>query len=217
MAKQKTRSEIAAEYSTQIRDIRPGESEVQYFRSLAKVADQRMVRLERLAMQDNYKGVLSYSYQSAQYDIKALSGNPNATRFNIALKKNKDGTVNQAMLHAKINAVKRFLEAPTSMKKTITQSYQKRADTINKKFGTNFTWQQMGRFFESRAYNEMRGKHFASDMILKAIGRIQKTAKKKDIQAGVDQNIRISGDAVVNEVASEIQSAGFTVKDFIGK
>lgn len=215
MAKRKTRTEIAAEYGTQIRDIRPGESEVQYFRSLAKVADQRMVRLERLAMQDNYKGVLSYAYQSAQYDIKALSGNPNATRFNIALKKNKDGTVNQAMLHAKINAVRRFLEAPTSMKKTILQSYQKRADTINKQFGTNISWQQMGRLFESKAYETMRGKHYASDVILKAIGKMQKKPKKQDIQKGIDQNVRVKEDAVVNEVMNKIAQEGLTLNDFI--
>ena len=215
MARQKTRQQIAAEYNTTVDPIKPGQSEVDYFKQLAKRADQRMVRLERLAEQENYRGVLSYAYQTAVYDIKTLSGDPNATRFNIALKKNKDGTVNQQLLHAKINAVTRFLEAPTSMKKTITESYQKRADTINRKFGTNFTWQQMGRFFESAAYEKMRGKSFASDTILKAFGSIKKAFGAKKVTEAQIQNVRVSDDNVVNEVSGAIVKAGLKTSDFL--
>lgn len=224
--RQKTRAEIAAEYGTtigapgsKIKDIQPGETEVQFFKRLAKVADQRMVRLERLAEKENYKGVLSYAYESAVYDIKALSGNPNATRFNIALKKNKDGTVNKSLLHAKINAVKRFLEAPTSMKSTITDVYAKRAATLstNMKLKKPLTWQQAGRIFESRAYDTMRRKGYTSDQIVKAVGAINSKTKKADISKALDQNIRVSDDAVVNEVAQAIAGEQLTLNDFIGK
>mgnify|MGYP003293744997 CR=1 FL=1 len=75
MARQKTRQQIAAEYNTTVAPIKPGQSEVDYFKQLAKRADQRMVRLERLAEQDNFKGVLSFSYQSAVYDIQRKAPN----------------------------------------------------------------------------------------------------------------------------------------------
>lgn len=220
MAKRsRTRSEIAAEYGTQIPDIKPGQSEVDYFRQLAKRADQRMFRLEKLAEQDNYKGVLSFAYESAIYDIKALSGNPNATRFNIALKKNKDGTVNKTLLHARINAAKRFLEAPTSMKSTITDIYEKRAASLSKnmKLEKPLTWQQAGRIFESRAYDTMRKKGFTSDQIVKAVGAINSKTKKSDVKKALDQNIRVSEDAVINEVAQAIAGEQLTLNDFIGK
>lgn len=220
MAKRsRSRADIAKEYGTQIPDIKPGQSEVDYFRQLAKRADQRMVRLERLAEKENYKGVLSYAYESAVYDIKALSGDPNAKRFNIALKKNKDGTVNQSLLHAKINAAKRFLEAPTSMKSTITDVYEKRAETLSKnmKLEKPLTWQQAGRIFESRAYDTMRRKGYTSDQIVKAVGAINSKTKKADISKALDQNIRVSDDAVINEVAQAIAGEQLTLNDFIGK
>ena len=220
MAKRsRTRSEIAADYGTQIPDINPGQSEVDYFRQLAKRADQRMVRLERLAEQDNYKGVLSYAYESAVYDIRSLTGDPDARRFNVALKKNKDGTVNKTLLHAKINAAKRFLESPTSMKSKITEVYQKRADTLSKNMGLEkpLTWQQAGRIFESRAYDTMRKKGFTSDQIVKAVGAINSKTKRSDVTKALDQNIRVSEDAVVNEVAQAIAGEQLTLNDFIGK
>ena len=215
MARQKTRQQIAAEYNTTVAPIKPGQSEVDYFKQLAKRADQRMVRLERLAEQDNFKGVLSFSYQSAVYDIKTLSGDPNATRFNVALKKNKDGTVNQQLLHAKINAVTRFLEAPTSMKKTIVQSYQKRADTINRKYGTDFTWQQMGKFFESAAYEKMRIAGYGSDTTLVSFGETKKKFGTRKVVGAQRQNVRVSKDEVVNEGAQAMFNLGLNVSDFL--
>ena len=219
MARQKTRQQIAAEYNTTVDPIKPGQSEVDYFKQLAKRADQRMVRLEQLQEQQNYKGVLSFAYKSAEYAIKEFYGGEipsnRKPRFNIILKTNKDGTVNKTLLHAKINAVKRFLEAPTSMKKTITESYQQRADTLHRKYGTNFTWQEMGRFFESAAYEKMRVKGYGSDAVLKSVGSIKKKFGTKKVTAAQKQNIRVSDDQIENEVAQAIINEGLNVSDFI--
>ena len=212
--RKKTPEQIAAEYGTQVKPIRPGQSEEAYFRQLAKRADQRLVRLERLASEENYQGVLQYSYKKALYDIRALSGQRDATRFNTALQKNKDGSVNQAMLHAKINAVKAFLEAPTSMKSTITRMYKNRTETINKKYGTKFTWQELGRFFESAGYDKMRAKGYGSDVILKSIGQQQKKVSPSDVKKGAQQNVRVPEDKVVEEVTGAIEAQQLTLKDF---
>lgn len=213
MAQRKTRQQISQEYGTQAPAIKPGQSEEAYFRMLAKRADQRLVRLERLAEQQNFEGVLSYAYKGAMKDIRQLTGNREATRFNVALQKTKSGDINKALLHAKINAVKRFLESPTSMKSTILESYKKRADTINRKYGTNLNWQQLGRFWESAGYQKML-KTYGSDVILKAIGQKQKSAKPDDIKKGAEQNVRVPEDAVVKEVEKAMTDSQLTLKDF---
>lgn len=228
--KRRSRAEIAAEYGTVAPEPYSWESEVEYFRRLAKEADQRMVRLEKAAgvyvakrgqnkgqvsiPKKGFENVLSYAYRQAINDIQTLSGKRDATRFNTVLKKNKSGQVNQTLLHSKINAVKRFLEAPTSMTSTIKEMYQKRADKINEKYGTTFTWQELGRFFESAGYDKLRAKLIASDVILKQIGKMQKNVDPKAVKAGADQNIRVSEDKVVAEVGKIIKDNQLTLKDF---
>lgn len=217
MAKERTRTrqEIAADYGTKVPDIKPGQTEEQYFRQLAKAADQRLLRLERLAADENYKGVLSYAYESAMYDIKALTGNPNARRFNVAVKKTKAGETNVTELRQRISAVKKFLESPTSMKSSITAVYKKRAKSVNQSLGTNFTWQQVGRFFESKGYEKMKALKFTSSAIAKAFTAIKNQTKKADYDKALSQNIRVSKDAVVNEVANAISAEQLTINDFI--
>ena len=213
--KRRKPSEIAADYDTKIRDIRPGETQEQYYRALAKAADTRLARLEQLQEKANYRGVLSYAYQNAMYDIREMRGDPNARRFNVAVKKNKDGTVNKTDLHRKINAVKRFLESPTSMKSKIDVIYKRRAEKLNEKFGTNFDWKDLGRFFESKAYATQMAKYKgASDKILKSVGSIEKKYGRKDIEKGIDQNVKISDDEVIDEMAKDMIASGLSAKDF---
>lgn len=213
MARQKTRAEIAQQYKTTVPEQKPGQSDVAYFKQLAKRADQRLVRLERLSTEKGFEGVKSYAYKSAINDIRQLTGNRDATRFNVALQKNKNGEVNKALLHAKINAVKRFLESPTSMKSTIVESYKKRADTLNERYGTNFTWEQMGRFFESALYQKL-SKIFGSDIILKIIGMFQHKVTPPNIEDSLNQNVRVRDDAVLAEVQRTLESQQLTLKDF---
>lgn len=213
MARQKTRAEIAQQYKTTVPEQKPGQSDVAYFKQLAKRADQRLVRLEQLAGQKNFEGVLNYAYKSAIKDIRQLTGNRDATRFNVALQKTKSGEINKSLLHAKINAVKRFLESPTSMKSKIIETYKKRADTINDKYGTNFTWQELGRFWESAGYEKQR-KDYGSDVILKSVGKMKEEVKPENIRKGAEQNVRVSDDAVVSDVVKAFKASGLTLKDF---
>ena len=66
-------------------DIREGESPEAYYKRLAKAADQRLVRLEKLAGHKGYKNVKSYSYARAMSDIQIY--NPKGSRFNAAISK----------------------------------------------------------------------------------------------------------------------------------
>ena len=199
---------------TEVRDIRPGETDEHYFKELAKRADQRMREIERLQDTEHYKGAVGYAYKSAVYDIQAITNNPNAKRFDISLKKNADGSVNKTDYHQKLNAVKRFLEAPTSTKTGITQMYKKRADTINQKYGTSFTWKELANYWE-KAGAEKVGRAFGSDVMLKAVDRLKREARPKDVKKANRQNRKVNDSEVVQEVAEQIKEAGLTFNDLI--
>lgn len=211
----KSRAQIAREYGTTIRDIRPGETEEAYFKQLAKAADQRLLRLEELAKQEGFEPVMDYAYQGAMYNIQRMRNDPNAKRFNVALPKNKDGSINKAALHARINAVKQFLESPTSMKSGILKVYKRRADKMNKDMGTDFTWQELASYFEKERYAKEDLDAIASDVILKAVSRIRNIKKPEDIKKTANSNQKTTGDKVVDEVAEKLLKQGLTFDDFI--
>lgn len=144
---------------------KPGESIEQYYRRLAKTADQRLVRLERLQGQEGFGGVLDYAYQRAQRDIKQWSGE-NATRFNTKIPDNMN------MVKAKINDMKTFLGSQTSTKIGIMKTYESRANTINEKYGTNVDWEDIHDYY-AKNKNARADKAFGSKVAVKAIGVIQ--------------------------------------------
>lgn len=124
------------------------------YRKLAKRADQRLLRLQRYAedttgqYKGKYKGVTQFAYKRAMRDIRSWSGE-NATRFNTKPPSNTN------QLKAKIKDIKKFLESasstlkPSKGSKGIIGTYQKRVNTINRKYGTDFTWQSLAEFYES--------------------------------------------------------------------
>ena len=152
---------------------KPGESLEKYYRRLAKTADQRLVRLEKLAKEPNYEPAELWAYRRARIDITKWNRGtpPDKYRFNVAPPKDPE------QLMAKINDIKSFITRPTSTKKGITDVYKKRADTLNRKFGTNFTWQQMAKYYSS-GKAELWDSKFGSKTALRVIGTIQKHRDK---------------------------------------
>lgn len=196
----KTRSEIAQErmdkYGIKAAGIKEGESLEKAYRRLAKQTDQRLVRLEQLSEQPFFKGVKTYAYGLAAKDAREWGGSADKPRFNIAPPDNKK------QLQAKINDMIRFLNSPTSTKSGIIKMYQKRTDTLNKKYGTNFTWQEVGRFFENE--KDKFSKDWVSSMVLTAIGVMQKNPEKfvSDMADFADKHKTVS-DAEVNDAIIE--------------
>lgn len=147
------------------------------YRQVAKTADSRMLRLEKLQGQKNFKNVTRYAYKRAAMDAAEWGANPEKPRFNIAPPKTKTGDINRAKIRGKINDILNFLEKPTSTKKGIIEIYQKRADSLNKKsiekgWGVTFTWEDVGEFFESKLYQKLDSK-FGSETRIKAIGKLK--------------------------------------------
>ena len=208
------RKDIASRYDMGVRPQRPGESDLAYLKSLAKQADQRMVRLENLAKSGdkNFKDVLEWAYKGALHDIRALTNDPEATRFNRTIKrKTEKGEPYKQSLHARINAVKRFLESPSSMKSSIIKVYKKRADTINKRYDANLTWQEMANYYSSSTAEKIESEYKASKSIVRALGALKRLGEDPEtIRKAIAGDIKVSKDAVVNEIAVNLLEQGLT-------
>lgn len=184
------------------------------YRKLAKRADQRLVRLERYSQQEKYANVTQYAYAKAMRDIRSWSGK-DATRFNTKPPANLNS------LMAKINDIKGFLQSASSTIKPtadnavynekgqivgggIDLTYQKRADTLNQRFGTNVTWENVGSIFESTLYRKL-AKKYESKTAVRIIGKLQGDDKK--IQKALDQkqsyNVRIKGEKPLEEAVNK--------------
>jgi len=164
-------------------DIREGESTTAYYRRLAKAADQRLVRLEKLSQQKGYKGAKSFAYARAISDIQIY--NPKGTRFNAAISKDPRILKEQTM------SVLEFLKAPTSTKMGIDTGFRKRVETLNAKYGTDFTWQELADFFGKGQAQKIFGQFAGnSEPGMKAIATIRKT--EKAIKEGTEENLSVT-------------------------
>lgn len=177
---------------------KPGETNLQWYKRIAKVADQRLVRLEKLSKYKNFENIKKWAYAKAMKDINRWSGDK-ATRFNT-----KPPTDNKELLY-KIKDIKSFIEKPTSSKQGIVGVYKKRADTINKKQGTNFTWQQIATYFESGLADKSDKALGSATTGLAIINEL--TKKLDDVQQNIekanDKFVRISGNDAINEKVNE--------------
>lgn len=154
-------------------EMRPGESLQGYYRRIAKVADQRLVRLEDWSKQ-GHKDVLEWSYKRAMRDIAQWSGD-SAKRFNTKPPAN----INQ--LRAKINDIKEFLGSDTSTKGTINKVYAKRVSSLNENYGTTYQVDDLKGLFSDSLWKKMEAKNYDSDTIMKAIGYIQEKATDEEV------------------------------------
>lgn len=172
---------------------------VKEYRKLAKRADQRLVRLERYANEPKYSNIKQFAYAKAMRDIRSWSGD-NATRFNTK----PPAKINS--LQAKIADIKSFLQsASSSIKPTkdnavyndkgqlvgggIDLTYQKRAQTLNTRYGTNVTWENVGEIFESKLYRKLSDK-YSSKTAVRIIGQLQ--ANDRDVEKALKAHKPIS-------------------------
>ena len=87
-------------------DYKPGETDLEYYHRLAKVADQRLVRLEEAAGlrkgkagEAGFEKVTAYAYDRAMRDLEVYG---DSKRFNTKPPLNKDGTVDNRLLSEKL-------------------------------------------------------------------------------------------------------------------
>lgn len=178
---------------------------VKEYRKLAKRADQRLVRLEKLSGQKNFKQVKQWAYKNAVTDALQWGASVKKPRFNIAPPVDKNGDISPSMLKAKIRDIQNFLEKPSSTKAGIIQIYQKKADTLNKKYvdyGLNLSWSDVGDLFESSLYKKL-DKSLTSGTRIKAIATLKNNELEvlQDFEARKSSHIKTEDDDMVVNAA----------------
>ena len=182
------KKDFRSEYEALQRDMRGVDVDLkhvyykEFFRSIAKAADQRLVNLERLSNKKGYTEVTEWSYANAMRDIRAMYGD-GAKRFNRVQPENLNS------IYKNINRVLNFLEAPTSSKQGIDEIYMKRADTIKSKYGINMSWSKTATVFDTMLWKKVSTKP-GSATYLKSMGIIR--ANKKEILRQLEENKPVS-------------------------
>ena len=182
-------------------DYKPGESDLQYYKRLAKVADQRLVRLEQLSKQEGFEKVTRFAYEHAMRDLELYGG---GKRFNTKPPLNADGTVDNRLLSEKLADMRSFLSSVTSTKQGIVSVYTERAKTFNAQFGTNYSWQDLADFYQSGDADKAL-QAASSATVQKAIGKIQH-AKEQMIKE-MNKNAKVTldkEDKIVYKKAMEL-------------
>lgn len=192
-----------------------GQSEVEWYRQMVGAANKRLERLEKYAKEDNYKAALNYAYEGAVFDVRDMNPNAKNVRFTLKLKKTQTGDVDLRDLHSKINAVQSFLEAKTSTKTGITSMYEKRAKTVNEKLGTDYTWNDLGQYFEKKKYTKSGKRTMGSDTMLKAAYIIKESGDDpKKMDEIIRSNQRFAKDKVLKRVVKDLVKQGVKSSDF---
>lgn len=178
----------------------PGESDAEYLKRIVRIANSRMASLEKLSDEEGFEGVLEWAYASAYRDIHTIfSREDEGARFSAATK-----GLGENEIKRRINAVQRFLNSATSTKRGILSVYKNRVNTLNKKYGTDFTWQNVGAFWESELVRKMI-EEYGSDTVVRVVGTLNRTPLE-EIRTAISKNKRITKDKVLNEDIKQILS-----------
>ena len=187
------RQQVAKDYGNKVwrfpDDVQTYDGLRKEYMHLADIADRRLRRLEEYSAKDPaYANILKFAYDKAIYDIQAERGF-DAYRFAGGVP--KEGNILE--IQSRINDVLKFLNSPTSTISGVKKVYGSRAKTINEKYGTDFTWENMADFFENDLVRSTIN-NFASDTAMKMFGKyyrnkdeildiFAKTKNKNDIKA----------------------------------
>lgn len=189
------------------------DSYLKQYNKLAKKADRRMRELERFSKYPEFENILNYAYRVAKKDIEKWT--PPGTQDK-APRWQRNAPFNTNSLKAKIKDIERFLRMPTSTMTGTRNIYIKRTNKINKKYKTQFTWQQLANYFESGIPDKSNDK-YGSKTVLKAIGEIQK--KKKEVldalQNKTEINIQVDDISVQNAIDGLLKEQGYEIKDLL--
>ncbi len=150
------------------------ELEKEYF-ALARRADARLRKIEEVSHRPEYQGIKEFAYQAAIDDIQKRFGRKGQKRF---------GTGKSALpktsrkLQAKINAINKFLESPSSTATGVRGIYKERAEFFNKHYGTNFNWKSLAKLFENDRFDKLQEIIQGSGETLNIVGVIQRNKRK---------------------------------------
>ena len=132
------------------------------YRTFAKRADQRLVRLEQMPGADARSG----AYATAARAIEHYTGETNKPRFNRGMPEA------DALLRMKIRDIKQFMDMPTSTTGGVRSIASKRTKTMNEKYGVNLTNTQWAQVWESGLGDKLMNK-FGSRTAFKMLAKVK--------------------------------------------
>ena len=132
------------------------------YRSFAKRADQRLVRLEKMPGADARSG----AYATAARAVEHYTGTTDKPRFNRGMPKE------DALLRMKIRDIKQFLSMPTSTTGGVRSIANKRTKTMNAKYGVDLTNKQWAQIWESGLGDKLMNK-FGSKTAFKMLAKVK--------------------------------------------
>lgn len=140
---------------------------VKEYKKLAKKADASLRATEAYQWDKNFGIMIKWAYAKAQKDIQRFGG---GKRFDTKPPESK------AVLQAKINAIKDYLDSPTRTKTGVRKIFVEKANTINENYGTNFKWNEIGEFFESEAWERLTS-IYGSKTAIRVVGGIESSGE----------------------------------------
>lgn len=203
----KRKSNRKYEYTSNVYDVeqRPWESEIDYYYRLARVADARMRAIEQLRWQKGFHGVNKFAYQTALNDLEIFGG---GKRFN------RKPPQDRRLFKEKIMAMRHFIESPTSTKRGIIETYQRRVDTMNKNFGTNLTWRDLADFFGRQKADQLFA-NVGSRTAMRAIGVIQYSESTLAHMVQNNRSITLPDEIEIDTALDIIRNHADTLPDSI--
>lgn len=154
------------------------------YKDLARTANRRMRNLERMAEKPEYKSVLGYAYRNAMEDLKGLGELTKGNRFSTDITRMSAEETDIRHLTALISTAKSFLESPSSTKTGIDKVYSRRAETINRKYNSNLSTDDLKTFFETTYWKKLSN-NLGSQTAMIIIGKIQE--KSENIVSEVEE------------------------------
>lgn len=138
-------------------------NELRYvYRTFAKRADERLVRLEKLPGSDATAG----AYATAARAIEHYTGETNKPRFNRGMPKE------DALLRMKIRDIKQFLDMPTSFTGVVSRVDTVRTKSMNGKYGVNFNNSQWAQIWESGLGDKLIN-NYGSETAFKVLANVK--------------------------------------------
>ena len=177
------------------------------YNKLAKKADRRMRELERFSRYEEFADIKKYAYRKAAEMIQTWTP-PGKMYEERAPRWQRNTPMDTRSLKAKIKDIEKFLDMKSSTLKGIKEIYKNRAEAINEKYKTNFTWQQLAHFFEDGGLADKAFDKYGSATVLLAYGKIQKNKNKalKAISDFNDKNKLTDSDVATQEAINGMLS-----------
>lgn len=171
------------------------------YNKMARAANKQLYRLEQYSKEPGYENITKFAYSKAMKNIKRRFGS-DKIRFGLA-----GENTDLRRLRGDINAALEFMNAPSRTKTGIQEIYQERANTINDRYDTSFTWQTMADYYTT-GLNAKLDKQYGSKTALKVFGELQKkdTDELENIYRSLNKNHKLKKYENKEELISNVMT-----------